>query len=241
MSGQGRALPPTSSFAGDDGSAPAALRAALAADDPLSRLEAVVAALPSVRVLVPVVARLDERAEPGVHGVAGEKSAHAAMVTVAIPDGRAAIPVFSSIASMQAWRPDARPVPVDGRRAALAAGSDADGVLVLDAAGPVAVQVPRPAVRAIALAEAWVPAVRNERVRQEVWDVLTRLPEVRATAIEPGRSTEIQVIAHLVRHPTGTPDPETVAALGRCRAALATSSTIVDLVDSIAVRAAITH
>lgn len=242
----GRALPPTSPFAGDDGAAPPALAAALAQADPQRRLEAVVEALRTARVLVPVVARLDEMGEPDErsgHRVAGEKVAHAAMVTVAVPDGRAALPVFSSLAAMAAWRDDARPVPTEGRRAALAAGSEADGVLVLDPGAATQTQVPRPAVRAIALAEAWVPAVRNRAVLVEANAVLTtRVPGVRSVTIEAGSGgTEITVVASLRRHPLGSPDPETVATLRACREALATSELIADLVDSVTVRPAITH
>lgn len=239
--GAGRALPPTSAFAGDDGTAPPGLAAALARTDPQQRLEAVVEALRTERVLVPVVAGLDERheaAEPGQ--VVGEKSAHAAMVTVAAPDGRAVMPVFSSIAALQAWRAEARPVPVEGRRAALAAGSEADGLLVLDAGSTAPVQVPRPAVRAIALGEPWVPAARNPEVREAVHATLAQVPGVRGAAVEPGRATEITAVVHLTRQPTG-PDAETVATLRACQAALADSQTIYDLVDSIAVRPAITH
>lgn len=240
--GAGRALPPASSFAGDDGTAPEALAAALALPDHHERLEAVVEALRTDRVLVPVVARLDEMDEPGEHGIAGEKSAHAAMVTVAAPDGRAAMPVFSSTAAMQAWRAEARPVPTEGRRAALAAGSEADGVLVLDPGSAHAVQVPRPAVRSIALGEPWLPAVRNPEVQREAHAVLTTLvPGVRTVKIEAGSRTEITVVAHLRRHPVGMPDPETVATLRACREALATSQLIADLVDSVTVRPAITH
>ncbi|WP_420111946.1 SseB family protein [Pseudactinotalea sp.] len=240
--GEGRALPPTSLFAGDDGSPPPALAAALALAGPQERLEAVVEALRTERVLVPVVARLDEMDQPGEHGIAGEKSAHAAMVTVAAPDGRAVMPVFSSMTAMQRWRAEARPVPTEGRRAALAAGTEADGVLVLDPGSEHAVQVPRPAVRAIALGEPWLPAVRHPAVRTEVHTVLTTLvPGVRTTKIEPGGRTEIVVVAYLQRHPTGVPDPETAATLRACREALATSQLIADLVDSVTVRPAITH
>lgn len=243
MTDQGRALPRTSAFAGDDGSVPPALAAALALPDGQQRLEAVVDAVRTVRLLVPVVAELDEMAEPTEPGrPAGEKSAHAAMVTVAAPDGRAVMPVFASVAAMQAWRAGARPVPVEGRRAALAAGSEADGVLVLDPGSASAVQVPRPAVRAIALGEPWLPAVRHPAVREEVHRVLTtRVPGVRGAMVEPGRVTEITVVAYLRRHPSGTPDPETVATLRACREALATSQLIADLVDSVTVRPAITH
>lgn len=242
MSEASRALPPTSAFAGDDGSAPPALAAALALVNAQQRLEAVVDAVRTERLLVPVVAHLDEMDEPGAHGIAGEKSAHAAMVTVEAPDGRAVMPVFTSVAAMQAWRRDARPVPVEGRRAALAAGSEADGVLVIDPGSSAAVQVPRPAVRAIALGEPWIPALRNDEVLRAVHQVLTTVvPGVRTAGIEPGDRTEITVVAHLRRHPTGSPDPETVATLRACREALATSQVIADLVDSVTVRAAITH
>jgi len=239
----GRALPPSSAFAGDDGTAPAELTAALALADPQARLEAVVAAIRTARVLVPVVARLDELQTAGEvadHGIAAEKSAHAAMVTVAAPDGRAVLPVFASIDAMRAWRADARPVPVEGRRAALAAGTDADGVLVVNP-GTSGVQVPRPALRAVALGKPWLPAVRNPAVVSEVNAVLARVSAVRSATIEPGRGTEITVVAHLRRHPSGHPDPETVAALRACREALATSEVIADLVDSVTVRPAITH
>lgn len=238
---EGRALPPTSAFAGDDGSAPPLLAAALAIEDAQQRLEAVVEALRTERVLVPIVARLDEMDEPGEHGIAGEKSAHAAMVTVAVPDGRAALPVFSSIAAMTAWRAEARPVPTEGRRAALGAGADADGLLVLDPGGPGAVQVPRPAVRAIALGEPWLPAVRHPAVREEANRVLQQVPGVRYAAVEPGTATEVRFVVHVWRHPAGMPDPQTTATLRACSAALATSQLLVDLVDSVTVRPAITH
>jgi hypothetical protein len=232
----GRALPPTSPFAGDDGSAPAPLAAALALPDPQQRLEAVVAVLPQVRLLVPVVAHLDERAEPTHPGeVVGEKSAHAAMVTVALPDGRSGLPVFSSLAALTAWRSDARPVPVDGRRAALAAGSECDGVLVLDGGGPGAVQVPRPAVRAIALGEDWLPAVRHPAVAAAVDAALGPIPGVVGTRVEAGSATEIRVVVLLA----GGVDADGARAVVRAaQEALARSAEVVDLVDSVTVRPA---
>lgn len=228
----GRALPPTSAFAGDDGSVPEPLAAALALPDPRRRLTAVVAALPQVRVLVPVVARLDERAEPGEHGIAGEKSAHAAMVTVALPDGRAGMPVFSGLAALQAWRADARPVPVEGRRAALAAGTEADGVLVLDA-GSVAVQLPRPAVRAIALGEPWLPAVEQPAVHAAAAAAAAAVPAVRRVSLEPGVSTEIAVVVELL---PGLDREQVQAAVGELSARLSRSAVVAEAVDSLTFR-----
>lgn len=232
----GRALPPSSPFGGDDGSAPAALAAALTQADPAGRLAAVVEALRTERVLIPVVARLDEMDEPGAHGVAGEKSAHTAMVTVAAPDGRAVIPVFSGVAAMHAWRADARPVPVEGRRAALAAGTEAAGLLVLDP-GAASVLVPRPAVRAIALGEPWLPALRNPVVHEALRVALTPVPGVQAVALEPGRDTEVTVVVHLEPRPQPWDERAVTATLQACQQQLAAAEEVVDLVDSVAVRA----
>jgi hypothetical protein len=233
----GRSLPPGSAFAGDDGSVPTALAAALARTDDDARLAAVVDALREVRVLVPVVARLDERAEPVAPGApAGEKSAHAAMVTVAVPDGRAALPVFSGTTALRAWRPDARPVPTDARRAALAAGAEADGLLVLDAGGPVTVTVPRPAVRAIALGESWVPGWRDPQVRAAVRDALAGLAGVRGTRVERGSTTEVVVVIGHDRQPGSADLRALLAAVGD---RLAGSQVVADRVDSLTLRPAL--
>ncbi|MFV0427602.1 MAG: SseB family protein [Beutenbergiaceae bacterium] len=187
-------LPPTSAFAHDDGTAPQQLAAAIALPRPQERRAAVVAALRTDRVLVPVVARLDELQQgKAPDEIVGEKLAHTAMVTVALPDGRAGLPVFSSMATMAAWRADARPVPTQGRRAALAAAAEADGVLVLDPGGPGAVQVGRPAVRAVALGQEWIPAVHNPAVTDAAVRAIAGLPQVQEVRIVAGEVTEIVV------------------------------------------------
>ncbi|MFV0426735.1 MAG: SseB family protein [Beutenbergiaceae bacterium] len=189
----GAQLPPTSAFADDDGSAPAHLAAALGVADPGERVEAVVRALATERVLVPVVAGLDQMQQgKDPDEIVGEKVAHAAMVTVALPDGRAALPVFSSMAALTGWRADARPVPTHGRRAALAAAGEGDGVLVLDPGGA-SVLVPRPAARALALGQPWLPAVRNPAVARAVERAVAGQPQVLGVALTSGEATEILI------------------------------------------------
>lgn len=234
--GTGRSLPPASAFAGDDGSVPGALAAALALVDPDARLAAVVDAVREVRLLVPVIARLDERAEPTVPGgPAGEKSAHAAMVTVRTPDGRAALPVFSGTAALRAWRADARPVPTQGRRAALAAVTEADGLLVLDPGGPVTVAVPRPAVRAIALDEPWRPAWQDPQVAASVREALETVPGLRGTRVERGSATEVVVV---VGHALEPGSSQLRALLLDVGERLAASQVVADRVDSLTLRPA---
>lgn|GEM_PF-133002 len=158
----GRELPPTSPFAGDDGSADPGVAAALAAlGAGTGTLADVVAALGGTRVLVPVLAELEAAGtvEHDGHAHTVDKEASAGIVALQAPDGRTALPVFSSVAAMTAWRRDARPVPTDVVRAALSAVSEGWELLVLDAGGPVTALLPRPAVWALAQQQAWRPAV----------------------------------------------------------------------------------
>ena len=94
----------------------------------------VVAALADARVVVAVVAVLGEGEEHTA--TAGDKQADMALVTLTRPDGRRALPVFSSTTALAAWDASARPVPVDTRRAAHAALAEGCERLVLDVAGP---------------------------------------------------------------------------------------------------------
>ncbi|WP_431836943.1 SseB family protein [Cellulomonas sp. Y8] len=158
----GRELPPTSAFAGDDGSADPAVAAALTAlGDGSGSLAAVVEALAGTRVLVPVLAELEaaETVEVGGHAHTVDKEASAGIVALQAPDGRTALPVFSSVATMAAWRREARPVPTDVVRAALSVVSEGWELVVLDPGGPVTALLPRPAVWALAQQQPWRPAV----------------------------------------------------------------------------------
>jgi len=158
----GRELPPTSAFAGDDGSADPRVAAALAAlGDGTGTLAGVVEALAGTRVLVPVLAELEaaETVEVGGHAHTVDKEASAGIVALQAPDGRTALPVFSSVATMTAWRREARPVPTDVVRAALSVVTEGWELVVVDPGGPVTALLPRPAVWALAQQEPWRPAV----------------------------------------------------------------------------------
>ncbi|KQV05088.1 SseB family protein [Leifsonia sp. Root112D2] len=152
----------------DDGSADAALMDALAAfhagtDGP----EAVVDAFRDARLLIPLVAHLGEAGvnEDGpLAGMAIDKKQELSIVTVSAPDGRNVLPVFSSVTSMQAWNPEARPVPADGVRVALAAASESTELVVLDATSPAEFIIRRPALWAMARSEQWRPAASDPAV-----------------------------------------------------------------------------
>ena len=127
---------PDPGFAGDDGRADPALRAALTAyaAEPGRHL-AVFAALQGTRVLVPVVAVLGE-VEPDDAGLTHDKSSDMATALLTGRDGRRALLAFSGLDTLAAWRGDARPVPVTAALAARSAVEEGAAALVLDVAGP---------------------------------------------------------------------------------------------------------
>ena len=73
-----------------------------------------------------------------------------ALVTLKAPDGRTAMPVFTSAAALTAWHPEARPVAVYAARAALSAVAEGAELLVLDPGSEFTFVVRRPAVWALA-------------------------------------------------------------------------------------------
>lgn len=227
--------------AADDGSAPEALVAAL------RRFRAgdggqgdVVAAFAHSRLLIPLLAELgDGGSDTGAHGLAVDKSQELSIVTVEGPDGRRVLPVFASVGAMSRWNPDARPVPADGVRVALAAADDGTDLVVLDPGSETEFVLRRPAVWAVAQSLPWHPSFDSEEVRD---------------AFERSIGTELSVLG--VRLEAGDPDarlagPELIvrlelvggltraeldAVLQRLAARWAADDAIATLVDSLTVR-----
>ena len=127
---------PDPGFPDDDGSPDPGLRAALERYAADFRPAPVLARLAGARLLVPVVAILDE-ADVGDGGLAVDKSSDMAAVLMTGRDGRQALLAFSGTDSLLAWEPSARPVPVSVRLAATAACQEGAAALVIDVAGPV--------------------------------------------------------------------------------------------------------
>jgi hypothetical protein len=164
----------------DDGSAPPALLAAIDAFHTGTTGEAdVVAAIRASRLLVPLVARLDE-AGTNDHGHTVDKSAELAIVTVTAPDGRAVLPAFSSTDAMRTWNPTARPVPADAVRVALAAASENTDLVVLDPGSASEFVVRRPAVWAIGQSRDWTPSYQDP----EVLSAFTGITDERVVGVD---------------------------------------------------------
>ena len=142
---------PDPGFAGDDGSAPAALREALTtfATDPAHPVLPVLDALQDARLLVPVVAVLGE-VEYDEQGLAHDKTSDMATVLMKGRDGRMALLAFTGTDALDRWNPEGRPVPVSARDAAKAALHDGAEALLVDVAGPMMFVVEGEDLRALA-------------------------------------------------------------------------------------------
>jgi hypothetical protein len=131
---------PDPGFAGDTGGADPVLRAALEAyagrgGGQAEVLQALSASGGSTRLLVPVVAVLGD-VERDAEGRAHDKTSDMATALLTGRDGRRALLAFTSLETLAAWRPDARPVPVSATLAARSALQEGAAALVIDVAGP---------------------------------------------------------------------------------------------------------
>ncbi|GAU66185.1 hypothetical protein SSP35_02_05540 [Streptomyces sp. NBRC 110611] len=181
---------PDPGFADDDGSAAPALAAALTAyATDRSTEPRLLAALAGARVLVPVVAVLGE-VEEGPDGLRREKTSDMAVPTLQAPDGRRALPAFTSMETLHRWRPDARPVAVPLEQALLAAAHEQADTVVLDLAGPVTYQLTGPALRALAEGRTTTDPLADPAVTDALRALLAAEPAVRAAHLTPSAETD---------------------------------------------------
>lgn len=207
---EGRSFQPNP-FQGDTGEADHGLAAALesftqarAKSDPAEidgAFTAVIHALQSARLLVPL---MTEAGEFGLtdEGRVVEKSQELSIVHVEGPDGRAVAPLFSSVQALSAWNAEARPVPVDSARAALATAAEGLALMVLDPGSTHSLTLRRGALRAIATGDPYVSPLLDKEVR---------------VALESGFRSHRQVVVSFEVH-SGDPShtlsgPEVVVAV----------------------------
>ncbi|WP_077489225.1 SseB family protein [Sinomonas mesophila] len=183
LAGEGN---PLHQFDDDDGLADAGVTAALGALAAGEGDEAGVhRALASARVFVAVVASLAEGGL-GEHGFAEDKEADMALVTLTAPDGRKALPAFTSVERLAAWHAEVRPVAVHAPRAALSAVSEGAELLVLDPGAELTFVLRRPAVWALAQQRPWTPSYADPELVAEVGRAVEGLAPVRGVEISVG-------------------------------------------------------
>lgn len=178
---------PLHHFDDDDGTAdPGYLEAITALKAGSGTEQMVHEALAHARVFVPVVATLAEGGL-GDHGFTEDKEADMALVTITAPDGRPALPVFSSVDRLQAWHGQARPVAVYAPRAALSAVAEKAQLLVIDPAAEATFVLRRPAMWALAQQQVWTPSYADETLLPLLQAAADADPAILGITAAPGR------------------------------------------------------
>jgi type III secretion system (T3SS) SseB-like protein len=215
---EGRTLSPLP-YADDDGRPDPALATALAQLGAAAEDESeIVRALSGARLFAAVIP------DP-------QSSSDLAVITLTGVDGRRALPVFTSPGTLSGWRPDARPVPVSGPRAAQSAVAEGCDLLELDPAGPVRHVVRRPAVWALAQGRTWVPSYANPLLAQEISVLAARLGLT--ARCERGAGAELRIVLSLPRGLDAHGVDELVTRMSQ---SLGRSQLVADEVDSVDLR-----
>ncbi|MDZ8274342.1 SseB family protein [Microbacterium aquimaris] len=202
---------------------------------------AVVDAYRDARLLIPLIAQKGEGDDEtvGAHGLPVDKTQELSIVTVAAPDGRHVLPVFTSVETMRTWDAQARPVPADGVRTALAASADDTDLIVVDPGSETEFVIRRPAVWAIAQQQAWEPSHRSPEVAAGLHESIGGELAVIDVTLEPGdplargRGPELIVRLHLA---AGLDQTQLDAVLARLSKRWASDDRVAVLVDSLAVK-----
>ena len=227
--------------ADDDGSAPEHLLEALRQFRAREiGEEGVIDAIRDSRLLVPLVAELGEFGTTA-GGLTIDKSQELSIITVAGPDGRNVLPVFTSAAAMAAWNAQARPVPSDATRVALAAAQENTDLVVLDPTASTEFVIRRPALWAIAQSQPWTPSYASRQVADAFADSIATELSVLSVALGAGdpdarlHGPELIVRLELV---DGLTQAELDATLARLAARWAADDVIATGVDSLKVQLA---
>lgn len=172
-------------FADDDGLADPGVLDAIRALPAGGSPAAVVDALRTARLLIPLVAEAGDLGETA-DGRIVDKTQELSIVTVAGPDGRTVMPAFTSVAAMHGWDATARPIPVESRRVAMAAASEDTQLVVLDPTSDTEHVLRRPAVWALGQDLPWTPCTEDPEVAAAFAASVDGEPAVARVELSPG-------------------------------------------------------
>lgn len=209
----------------DDGAADpgvAAVLSAYAAGQVAER--DVLAALSATRLLVPLVEREagPDPCAPGAPGAPGHADAceghgdhggHGGQggKEMASPrlighDGRPALLAFTSLAALQNWRPDARPVPSAAAEVWSTAAGESCAVVV-DVAGPVPLAVDGTRLAALSSGGPLPEPHTDPDVRAQVMEAIAAEPAIVGAELAEGRNGTDLAVRLLFRPPDGPAAP----------------------------------
>ena len=145
-----------------------------------------VAAFAANRFLIPLVAHAGDDFDVD-HPVMEDKVQELSVVTVAGPTGEKVIPVFTSAAAMKTWNSEARPIPIEAQRVALAAASEQTDRVVVNP-GTDSIVLRRPIVWSIAQGIPYVAPWESTEFVAETRSLLANIDNLVEIGVVPGDS-----------------------------------------------------
>jgi len=198
----------------------------------------VVEAMRAARLLVPLVAVAGDHGV-GPHGQTVDKTQELSLVTLEGPDGRSVLPAFSSVETMRRWNAQARPIPAEAARIALAAASEGSDAIVLDAGSDTEFAVRRTAYLALATGAPWTPSYADAALLDAFLGSVAPEPAVHMLRLAAGdpdaRLAGPELLVQLSLEP-GLDQEALNALLLRLQERWAVDELIADRVDSIALK-----
>lgn len=195
-------------FQGDTGEADPRLRELIGDPETYAAQRELVDRLAQGRLLIPVVAALDEADDSGA-----DKHSHMATVILTDGDGRRALLCFTGVDSVAAWRADARPIPVSGIEAAQAALQEDCAALLIDVAGPTRYALAGTGLWALATGGPWRHPLEEPAVAAALADALTASGLQGRFRADPSTVDGVALELH-------EPEPAAARELARALAAL---------------------
>lgn len=195
--------------------------------------------LSSQRLLVPLIT---DAGDFGLtpEGRTVEKTQELSIVTIQAPDGRTAMPVFSSVETMRQWNAEARPIPMPAPQIALAAASEHTDLIIVDAASPDwQFGVRRTQLEAVARALPVSPAWFDGQVQVEMQDSVVNEPHVRFLQLlvgDPQMRLLTPEVTVLLELEPGLQQTEVEQLIQRLQHSWAVNETIAGRVDSMTLK-----
>jgi hypothetical protein len=171
--------------AGDTGETPADVTESLTAwRAGTGTFTDLVAAFADNRFLIPLVTHAGDDFDVD-NPVMEDKVQELSVITVAGPNGEKVIPAFTSVAAMSAWNSEARPIPIDAQRVALAAASEQTDRIVVNP-GTDSIVLRRPVVWSIAQGNPYTAPWESSEFLAETRNLLAGIDNLVEVGVGPG-------------------------------------------------------
>jgi len=193
-----------------------------------------VAAFAVNRFLIPLVTHAGDDFDVD-HPVMEDKVQELSVITVAGPNGEKVIPAFTSVAAMSVWNSDARPIPIEAQRVALAAASEQTDRIVVNPATD-SIVLRRQVVWLIAQGNPYVAPWESAEFVEETRNLLAGIDdllEVNVGSGDPNATGDGPDVTLLLALPDGLNADQVHTFIAAVQARVSSNDLFVNRVDAL--------